>query len=113
MGGRVARTFHGVVGGGDHFSADLDHRADGHFVLPPRVDCLVVGEAHEEHVVAHQLRELCMIEVNGAAPVRAMRFQTFRIIVGTRDVGVEKYFELRAAMMLDDGFEKKRHCMLV
>ena len=54
-----------------------------------------------------------MVEIDRGAPVRAVRLQPLGIIVGTRDIGVQEDFELRAVVMLDYGFEKKRDRMLV
>jgi hypothetical protein len=65
VGGRVLAAFDGVVGGADDFAADFDDCADGDFVLAPRVDGLIIGQAHEKGVVADELRGEAFFERAG------------------------------------------------
>lgn len=58
VGGGVLVALDGVVGGGDDFAGAHDDAADGDFAGPPGVDSLIVSEAHEERVVAHELRRV-------------------------------------------------------
>ena len=91
---------------------------DGRGLARKRQQAVVGGVAAQvdeniDRVFAHEAREPCMVEIDRGAPVRAVRLQPLGIIVGTRDIGVQEDFELRAVVMLDYGFEKKRDCMLV
>src|SRR5215212_8113838 len=56
MRGRILRALDRIVSRSKHVTADGNHGTDGHLVLPPSVDCLVESQAHEEHVVADELR---------------------------------------------------------
>ena len=62
MGGGILRGLYGVVGEGDDLAAVFDHATDGNLVLPPGVDRLIVGETHEERVVARELRREALLE---------------------------------------------------
>ena len=65
VGGRVVRTFDDVMRCRDDFAVQFDDAPDRHFVLPPRVDSLVVGQAHEKFVVAYELRREFFLERAG------------------------------------------------
>ena len=65
VGGRVVRTFDDVMRCRDDFAVQFDDAPDRHFVLPPRVDRLVVGQAHEKLVVAYELRRESFLEGAG------------------------------------------------
>ena len=56
MRGGIVCGFNGIVSESDDFSVPFNHCADGHFVVPPCINRLIVGETHEEGVVALELR---------------------------------------------------------
>ena len=60
--GRVLRALDPVVGGPDDLARRHDHRPDRHLVLAPPVHRLVVGHAHVERVVAHELRRESLLK---------------------------------------------------
>jgi len=61
----IVRPLDGVVRRGNRLATQLDHATDGNLVLPPGVDRLIVGEAHEETVVAHELGREFLLERAG------------------------------------------------